>query len=86
MATMAEHESSMTIYYYKSDGGIYSYSTGINNLNIFGSRKTDYEQMLDYIVVDKDPTVMESFNKFYVDIETKTIKLKEEYRNLNKYL
>ena len=85
MATIAEHEASMTIFYYKRNGDIYSYATGIQDMKMFGQHEDDYSLIMDYIVVERDPAVMEAIHKFYVDIETKQLKLKPEY-NLNKYL
>lgn len=86
MASMAEHEANMTIYYYKRTGNTYSYCTGINDMSGFGEYKEDYEMMIDYIVIPKDHTIMEFLYKFYVDIETKELKLKPEFSDLGKYL
>lgn len=86
MATMAEHEASMTIYYYKSDGAIYSYGTGISDMRSFGDRQKDYELILDYVVLPKDPVVMEFLQRFYIDIETKELKLKPDNDEFTKYL
>lgn len=86
MATIAENEASMTIFYYKRDGEIYSYCTGIADMSIFGVHQADYELILDFIVIPRDHVVMEFMYKFYVDLETKEIKLKPEYQSLSKYL
>lgn len=86
MPTMAEHESKMTIYYYKSDGEIYSCCTGINDMSTFGNRRIDYELILDYLVADRDYTVLEFMGRFYVDADTKVIKLKSDYVDFSKYL
>ena len=86
MASLAEHEASMTIFYYKSNGEIYSYCTGISDMGGFGDHKADYELMLDYVVLPKDQTAIEFLYKFYIDVETKTLKLKPEFSNLSKYL
>lgn len=86
MATIAENEASMTMFYYKRDGEIYSYCTGIANMSIFGVHQVDYELILDFIVIPKDHTVMEFMYKFYVDVETKSLKLKPEHQSLSKYL
>ena len=85
MATIEEHEVSMTIFYFKSNGDIHSYATGIQDLSMFRMHEQDYSLILDCIVVEKDPAVMESISKFYVDVETERLRLKAEY-NLNKYL
>lgn len=86
MANMAEHEASMTIFYYKRNGDIYSYCTGISDMDGFGERKLDYELILDYVVVPKDQAAIEFMYKFYIDVETKELKLKPEYRDLSKYM
>lgn len=83
---MAEHEASMTLYYYKSDGMIYSYCTGIQDMSIFGDRAADYAMIMDYLIAPKDQTVMDYTNRFYVDIESKQIKLKEDSEDFTKYL
>lgn len=86
MASLAEHEASMTIFYFKSDGKIYSYCTGISDLSSFGDRWEDYALMLDSVVLPKDQTAIEFLYKFYIDIETKELKLRPEYTDLAKYL
>lgn len=86
MATMAEHEASMTMFYYKSNGEIYSYCTGISDMSMFGIHQADYELILDFIVIPRDHVVMEFMYKFYVDVETKELKLKTEYQSLTRYL
>ena len=86
MATIAEYEANMTIFYYKSDGEIYSYCTGIADMSMFGVHQADYELILDFIVIPKDHVVMEFMYKFHVDIEVKELKLKPEYQSLSEYL
>lgn len=86
MATITEHEASMTIFYYKSDGTIYSYCTGISDMSSFGSRQSDYELIIDCLVFPRDHTVITFLNRFYVDVNTKELKLKSEYEELKKYL
>lgn len=86
MASMAEHEASMTLYFYKSDGEIYSYCTGVQDMSRFGERAADYELIIDFVVVDKDPTIMEHTNRFHIDLESKKIKLKTDLADFTKYL
>jgi hypothetical protein len=52
----------------------------------FGERAADYELIMDFIVVPKDPTVMEYTNRFYVDVETRQLKLKADSVDFTKYL
>lgn len=86
MASMAEHEASMTIYYYKSDGSIYSYCTGINDMSSFGERQKDYELIIDFVVLPRDMNAIDFIGNFYIDVEAKELKLKPEYNTLGKYL
>lgn len=76
MANIEEHNKSMTLFYYKRDGGIHSYCTGIADMRSFGQYEDDYAIIIDFIVVPIDRTVIEYLNQFYVDVETKQIKLK----------
>lgn len=86
MASMAEHDASMTIFYYKSSGDIYSYCTGISDMGGFGEHAEDYAKMLDFVVLERDQTAIEFLYKFHIDIETKELKLKPEFSGLSKYL
>jgi hypothetical protein len=85
MASIEEHEMSMTIFYYKSDGDIYSYSTGISDMSIFGKRQDEYSLIIDFIVCPIDKTILGLLNHFCVNIETKQLKLKDENIDLSKY-
>ena len=86
MATMEEHELNMTLYYFKSNGDIYSYSTGIQDMSIFGIHEADYSLMLNFVIVPKDEYVMESIHQFYIDVETTQLKLRENASRLRNYL
>ena len=86
MATIAEHEASVTSFYYKSDGTIYCYCTGISDVSSLGRKQLDYELIIDYLVLPRDNTVITFLNRFYVDVNTKELKLKSEYEDLKKYL
>lgn len=55
-------------------------------MDSFAERKVDYEQIVDFIVMEKDQIVIEFLYKFYVDVENKQLKLKPEFNNLSKYL
>lgn len=85
MATIEEYEACMTIFYYKRNGDIHSYATGIMDMGVFGSHTEDYALILDYLVIEKDSAVMEAMHRFYVDVDNEKLKLRPEY-NLNKYL
>jgi hypothetical protein len=71
--TIEEFENSMTLYYFKRDGSIHSWCTGINNLSTFGNHKEDYELILDYLILPIDRYVLDNIKYFNVDIETKKL-------------
>lgn len=71
--TIEEFENSMTIYYFKRDGSIHSWSTGINDLSIFGEHKKDYELILDYLILSIDRYVLDNIKYFSVDIDRKEL-------------
>jgi hypothetical protein len=83
MATLEEHENSMTLYYSKRTGEITAYSTGIQDMNFFGGNKEDYEIIWDFIVLEKDNYVLENRDKF--KIIDRAVKLKDSV-NLSKYM
>ena len=85
MASIEEHEASMTIFYYKSDGEIHSYCTGISDMERFGDHKDDFSLIIDFIVCPKDETVIRYINFFYIELETKQIKLKDDSSDFSKY-
>ena len=74
-------ENNMTLYYYKSDGTIYSCCTGINDLSTFGEHKKDYELILDYVVLPLDKYVLDNIKYFAVDIESKELYMKSSPGN-----
>lgn len=86
MASIEEYESSMTIFYYKRDGEIHSYCTGISGMERFGEHEQDYSLIIECNVFPKDETVIRYLNLFYIDLETKQIKLKDESYDFSKYL
>ena len=71
--TIEEFENSMTIYYFKRDGTIHSWCTGINDLSTFGNHKEDYELILDCLILPIDRYVLDNLKYFNVDIETKKL-------------
>ncbi len=83
MASLEEHEKSMTLYYSKRTGEITAFSTGIQDMSFFGDNKEDYEIIWDFIVLEKDNYVLENRDKFKV-IDG-AVKLKESV-DLSKYM
>ena len=71
--TIEEFENSMTIYYFKRDGSIHSWCTGINDLSTFGNHKEDYELILDYLILSIDRYVLDNLKYFTVDIDRKEL-------------
>ena len=71
--TIEEFENSMTLYYFKSDGAIHSWCTGINDMSTFIDHKDDYSIILDYIVIPLDRYVTENIKYFSIDVEAKEL-------------
>ena len=63
----------MTLYYFKSDGSIHSWCTGINDMETFINHKDDYSIILDYIVIPLDRYVTENIKYFSIDVEEKEL-------------
>lgn len=76
--SMQEHEESMTIFYYRRTGVIYSYGTGIQSFESFGQHAEEYELILDYMVVPKDRFILDNMKMFVVDVENKTLIYNQE--------
>lgn len=68
MATIAEMEASMTIYYSKSTGILKGVYSGIQDMKSFGADEADYTQIWDFKVVPNDAYVLAHPNLFIVDI------------------
>ena len=71
--TIEEFENSMTLYYFKSDGAIHSWCTGINNMGTFINHGDDYSIILDYIILPLDRYVTENIKYFSIDTDTKEL-------------
>lgn len=62
----------MTIFYFKSNGDIYSACTGTQDINIFfGEHSNDLKLILDSVVLTNDDYVLRNIRQFKIDI-TKT--------------
>jgi hypothetical protein len=79
MATIDEMNLKMTLYYSKSTGELKSFSTGIQDMSIFGVNETDFSQIWDYIVLDKDEYVMSNLEQFKINLTTLQLEMKAEY-------
>jgi len=76
MATIAEHENSMTVFFRKANGEIKCIMTGINDMSAFGDEKADFSLIWDYVVLPKDDFVIQSPFNFKINLKTKTLELK----------
>lgn len=82
-----DFEKSMTLFYYKRDGEIYSYCTGISDMSSFGKYAEDYSLIMDYVVVPLDNLVIEYIKQFYVDTDSKEVRIKDNgLFNIGKYI
>lgn len=81
--SMEEHNSNMTIFYYKRTGKIYSWGTGIHDFENFGEHAEEYETILDRLVVPKDMFILDNMKMFVVDTEEKALIYNQEI--LSKY-
>jgi len=71
--TIEEFENSMTLYYFKSDGAIHSWCTGINDMRTFIDHKDDFSLILDYIVLPLYRYVIDNLKHFTIDVEEKEL-------------
>lgn len=76
MASLEEMENKMTIFYYKSNGDIYSLATGIQELNVFfGDHAADLSLILDSVTLDKDMNVINNSRNFKINTTSKTLEV-----------
>ena len=72
-------ETTMTIFYYKSNGDIYSVCSGIQPIEIFlGVHSSDLMQIIDCVTSNFDKYVLTNPSKLKVNLGTKTLELKAE--------
>lgn len=83
MATIEEHQNSMTLFYSKQTSEIKSYATGIQDMNYFGINKIDFEIIYDFIVVERDEYVISNLDLFKV---TNNKVILKENIDLSKYI
>lgn len=69
MATIAEMDANMTIFYYKSTGNLYNCFSGIQNKDlIFGVNTTDLSTIIDNVVLPVDNYFLQNTKLFKIDI------------------
>lgn len=64
---------SMTVYYRKKTGDIVQIVTGIQDMNVYGKEKEDFELIRDFIVIEKDEFILDNMSQFHVDLDTKEL-------------
>lgn len=79
MATMEEHQKSMTIFFRKKDGEIKGYASGIQDMSFYGDDEEDFALIWDCVVLEKDRQVLDNIEKFKINIKTKEIELLQEF-------
>ncbi|GFZ31750.1 hypothetical protein CSC2_22760 [Clostridium zeae] len=78
MATIEEMQSKMTIFFSKRTGDLKEVLGGIQDMNIYGKDKEDYELIRDFVVLDRDNYVLDKPNNFIYDIEENQLKIKQD--------
>ena len=73
MATIEEHNKSMTVFYFKRTGAIRNVGYGILDMSFYGEYEEDYSLIIDYVVVDRDEFVFDRIGDFKIDVETKQL-------------
>lgn len=69
-------ETDMTIFYYKSNGDIYSMCSGIQPIETFlGPHAMELMQVISCVVLSFDQQVLLSVNKFKIDVTKNPIAL-----------
>lgn len=67
MATIAEMENKMTIFYRKANGEIKQFATGIQDFNLFGEEQEDYKLIWDMVILDRDDYVLKNIKDFIIN-------------------
>ena len=62
-------ENSLTLFYYKSNGKIKSYATGIQSMAMFGEFEEDYSNIIDFKIVEYDEFLINNYSNFIVTEE-----------------
>lgn len=74
--TIEQMENSVTVFYYKTNGDIYNFATGIQDQNIFfGEHSVELASILDQIIVPKDEYFLRNSKQFKVNIDTKALEI-----------
>lgn len=71
------YKDKMTLFYSKKSGEIQTFCTGVQDMNFFGENKDDYTVIWDFLVVDYNDKVLNNLSMFVIDLDSKSIKLKD---------
>lgn len=71
------YKNKITLFYSKRTGEIQTFCTGVQDMNFFGENKIDYETIWDFVVIDYNDKILNNRDMFCVDLNSKTLKLKE---------
>ena len=63
----------MTIFYFKSSGKIYSFSSGEQDYFYFGDQAEDFKLILDYLHLEEDVYVFDNIRSFSVDVKEREL-------------
>lgn len=74
---LEEYKDKMTLFYSKRTGEIQTFCTGVQDMNLFGDNKEDYDVIWDFIVIDYNNKILNNKDMFCVDLSSKTLRLKE---------
>ena len=75
-----DYNKKMTLFYSKNSKEIMKICSGEQNMDYFSSLKSDYEMIMDFVVVDKDEYIINNKNMFIINNENKP-ELKQEFKN-----
>ena len=84
MATIAEHNESMTLYYSKSTGVIRTIIKGIQDMSLYGEQAEDMSIIQSFIVVPYSRDIFDNKDNYKVNLGTlqvvKVLTTEEEER------
>jgi hypothetical protein len=78
MATIAEMQNKMTVYYRLENGAIKQIIGGIQDMSVFGDEQNDFIKIWGYIVLDMDAYVINNSQNFVYDLESNQLKIKQD--------
>jgi len=70
MATIAESNEKMTVFYSKSSGKITGVCKGIQDMSFFGDFENDFSIIYDYVVLPYNLDTIKNAKNYQINIET----------------